>query len=42
MFVQHIGVLRQVANRSLINDLSARDVEMRKIAGFVERTEWWR
>jgi len=39
MFVQDIGVLRQVANRSLIKDLTARDLETRKIASFVERIE---
>jgi conjugative relaxase-like TrwC/TraI family protein len=39
MFVQDIGVLRQVANRSLIKDLTARDLETRKITGFVERIE---
>jgi conjugative relaxase-like TrwC/TraI family protein len=39
MFVEDIGVLRQVANRSLINDLTARDLETRKIATFVERIE---
>jgi conjugative relaxase-like TrwC/TraI family protein len=39
MFVQDIGVLRQVANRSLINDLTARDLERRKIVSFVERIE---
>jgi hypothetical protein len=39
MFVQDFGVLRQVANRSLINDLTARDLETRKIVGVVERIE---
>jgi len=39
MFVQDTGVLRQVANRSLIKDLMARDLETRKIASFVERIE---
>jgi hypothetical protein len=39
MFVQDIGVLRQVANRSLIKDLTARDLEARKIANFIERIE---
>ena len=39
MFVQDISVLRQVANRSLIKDLMGRDLETRKIAGFVERIE---
>ncbi len=39
MFVQDINVLRRVANRSLINDLTARDLESRKIATVVERIE---
>jgi conjugative relaxase-like TrwC/TraI family protein len=39
MFVQDTSVLRQVANRSLINDLTARDLETRKIVSFVERIE---
>jgi conjugative relaxase-like TrwC/TraI family protein len=39
MFVQDIGVFRQVANRSLIKDLTARDLETRKLASFVERLE---
>jgi conjugative relaxase-like TrwC/TraI family protein len=39
MFVQDISVLRQVANRSLIKDLTARDLEARKIAKIVERVE---
>jgi conjugative relaxase-like TrwC/TraI family protein len=39
MFVQDISVLRQVANRSLIKDLTARDLETRKIASFVGRVE---
>jgi hypothetical protein len=39
MFVQDIGVLQQVANRSLIKDVTARDLETRKIARFVERIE---
>jgi hypothetical protein len=39
MFVQDIGVLRQVADRSLIKDLAARDLETRNVAGFVERIE---
>ena len=39
MFVQDIGVLRQVANRSLIQDLTARDLQTRRIASFVERIE---
>jgi hypothetical protein len=37
MFVQDIGVLRRVANRSLIKDLTARDLETRKIATIVVR-----
>ena len=39
MFVQDIGVLRQVANRSLIRDVMARDLEKRKITSLVERME---
>ena len=39
MFVQDIGVLRQVANRSLIKDVMARDLESRKTTSFVERME---
>jgi conjugative relaxase-like TrwC/TraI family protein len=39
MFVQDISVLRQVANRSLIKDVMARDLETRKITSFVERME---
>jgi hypothetical protein len=39
MFVQDIGVLRHVANRSLIKDLTARDLEARKIVSFVDRIE---
>ncbi len=39
MLVQDIGVLRQVANRSLIKDLTARDLESRKIVTIVERIE---
>ena len=39
MFVQDISVLRQVANRSLIKDLTARDLEARKIAKIIERVE---
>ena len=39
MFVQDISVLRQVANRSVIKDLTARDLETRKIASFIERIE---
>jgi hypothetical protein len=39
MFVQDLGVLRQVANRSLIQDLTARDLQTRKVVTFVERIE---
>ena len=39
MFVQDISVLRQAANRSLIKDLTARDLETRKIVNFVDRIE---
>src|ERR1700730_1273880 len=39
MFVQDMSVLRQVANRSLIKDVTARDLETRKIVNFVERVE---
>jgi hypothetical protein len=39
MFVQNINVLRRVANRSLIKDLTARDLETRKIVRFAERIE---
>jgi AAA domain-containing protein len=39
MFVQDISVLRQVANRSLIKDLTARDLEARRIVTIVERIE---
>jgi conjugative relaxase-like TrwC/TraI family protein len=39
MFVQDIKVLRRVANRSLIKDLTAHDLETRKIATVVERIE---
>jgi len=39
MFVQDISVLRQAANRSLIQDLTARDLETRKIVNFVDRIE---
>jgi hypothetical protein len=39
MFVQDIGVLRQVANRSLIKDVMARDLETQKITSFVERMQ---
>jgi hypothetical protein len=34
MFVQDLGVLRQVANRSLIQDLTARDLQTRKVVTF--------
>jgi hypothetical protein len=37
--VQDISVLRQVANRSLIKDFTARDLETRNIATVVERIE---
>jgi hypothetical protein len=39
MFVQDINVLRRVANRSLIKEHTARDLETRKIATVVERIE---
>ena len=39
MFVQDVDVLRRVANRSLIKDLTARDLETQKIATVVERIE---
>jgi len=39
MFVQDINVLRRVANRSLIKNLSARHLETRKIATVIERIE---
>jgi AAA domain len=39
MFVQDIDLLRQVANRSLIKDVMARDLETRKTTSFVERME---
>jgi hypothetical protein len=39
MFVLDIDVLRQVANRSLIKEVMARDLETRKITSFVERME---
>ncbi len=39
MFVQDVSVLQQVANRSLIKDRTARDLETRKIATVVERIE---
>jgi conjugative relaxase-like TrwC/TraI family protein len=39
MFVQDINVLRRVANRSLIKDLIACDLESRKTAIVVERIE---
>jgi hypothetical protein len=39
MFVEDIDILRQVANRSLIKDVMARDLETRKITSFVERME---
>lgn len=37
--MQDINVLRRVANRSLTKDLTARDLESRKIATVVERIE---
>jgi AAA domain len=37
MFVQDISVLQRVANRSLIKDVTARDLETRKTVNFVER-----
>jgi hypothetical protein len=39
MFVGDINVLRRVANRSLIKDLTARDLETRKVATVIERIE---
>jgi hypothetical protein len=39
MFVQDASVLRRVANRSLIKNVTARDLETRKIVTFVERIE---
>jgi hypothetical protein len=39
MFVQDISVLRRVANRSLIKDVTARDLETQKIVNFGERIE---
>jgi len=39
MFVHDINVLRRVANRSLIKDLTARELETRKIATIVVRIE---
>jgi hypothetical protein len=39
MFVQDTDVLRQVANRSLIKDLTACGLETRKIVGVVERID---
>jgi hypothetical protein len=39
MFAQDIDVLRRVANRSLIKNLTARDLEMREIATVIERIE---
>jgi hypothetical protein len=39
MFVQDINVLRRVGNRSLIKNLTARDLETRKTATVVERIE---
>ena len=39
MFVQDVVVLRQVANRSIIKDVMARDLEAQKIVSFVQRME---
>jgi hypothetical protein len=39
MFVQDLNELRRVANRSLIKDLTARDLESRKTATVIERME---
>src|ERR1700741_3660132 len=39
MFVQGIDILRELANRSLIKDVMARDLETRKITSFIERME---
>ena len=39
MYVQDVNVWRRVATRSLIKDLTARDLEMRRIATVVERIE---
>ena len=39
MFAQDINVLRRVANRSLIKDLIARDIESRKTVTVAERIE---
>ena len=39
MFAQDINVLRRVANRSLIKDLIARDIESRKTVTGAERIE---
>jgi len=39
MYVQDINVLRRAANRSLIKDITARDLEARKTATVVERIE---
>jgi hypothetical protein len=39
MFVQDLNELRRVANRSLIKDLTARDLESRETATVVERIE---
>jgi conjugative relaxase-like TrwC/TraI family protein len=39
MFVQDLNCLRRVANRSLIRDMTARDLETRKIETILERVE---
>jgi conjugative relaxase-like TrwC/TraI family protein len=39
MFVQDLNCLRRVANRSLIKDMTARDLETRKIETVLERVE---
>jgi hypothetical protein len=39
MYVQDINVLRQVANRSLIKDVTARDLETRNIEAVLGRVE---
>jgi hypothetical protein len=39
MYVQDINVLRRVANRSLIKDITARDLETRNIETVLGRLE---
>jgi hypothetical protein len=39
MYVQDINVLRRVANRSLIKDITARDLETRNIEAVLGRLE---